>query len=305
MMKYLVHSLLLRYAIHQYSPYLGRQLRLNSAKIDTPATQSEVERGHVYFVATPIGNMKDISSRAIHILSHVDVICAEDTRHTINLLRGLSLPQKELLSHHEHNWKSSIPKVLSLVGEGKSVAVVSDAGTPGISDPGSELANELHNHNIPLHPIPGPSAVISALSVCGFPSTEFTFIGFLPTKRKERKIKLSEIYNNQNIIVLFEAPHRILKTMIELQQLDSNNEKVNIHMSPYSMSERMCVCCKELTKLHEEIKRGTISEIVDWLKAKEVNKVSDVFIKVFITINIILGWKYNKRRILYCTGTSW
>lgn len=267
-MKYLLHTLLLRSILH-HQPNANRWFRLAS----TSARSSFVDNGHVYFVATPIGNLKDISERAKDILTHVDVVCAEDTRHTIQLLRALELPHKELLSHHEHNWKSTIPKILSMVRDGKSIAVVSDAGTPGISDPGAELAEALGKAGVALHPIPGPSAVIAAMSVCGFPGTEFTFKGFLPVKSRERKAKLVEIYNNQNTVVLFEAPHRIVKTIQDLINQDTNNDDVNLSMTPYQMGDRQCVCCRELTKIHEEIKRGTLSEILIWLKQKEASKV--------------------------------
>lgn len=270
MMKCLVHSLLFRSIFHQHTPSY-RNIRLLSSS----SSSSSVEQGHVYFVATPIGNLQDITERAKDILTHVDVVCAEDTRHTIQLLRALQLPHKELLSHHEHNWKFSIPKILSMVKEGKSIAVVSDAGTPGISDPGAELADALGEAGVVMHPIPGPSAVIAAMSVCGFPGTEFTFMGFLPVKSRERKVKLSEIYNNQNTVVLFEAPHRIVKTIQDLIKQSSNNEGVNLKMAPYQMSERRCVCCRELTKMHEEIKKGTLNEILKWLQEKENNKVSE------------------------------
>ena len=141
-----------------------------------------VEAGHVYYVATPLGNMKDITLRAIEVLTKADVICAEDTRHTIKLLRRLNLPHKELLSHHEHNWQEQLPKIVSMIQHGKSIAVVSDAGTPGISDPGAELAAALVSQRIPVHPVPGPSAVIAALSISGFVASEFTFLGFLAVK---------------------------------------------------------------------------------------------------------------------------
>ena len=141
-----------------------------------------VEAGHVYYVATPLGNMKDITLRAIEVLTKADVICAEDTRHTIKLLRRLNLPHKELLSHHEHNWQEQLPKIVGMIQHGKSIAVVSDAGTPGISDPGAELAAALVSQRIPVHPVPGPSAVIAALSISGFVASEFTFLGFLAVK---------------------------------------------------------------------------------------------------------------------------
>lgn len=167
--------------------------------------ETEVRPGHLYFVATPLGNLRDITLRAMDILTHVDVICAEDTRHTIKLLRHLGLPHKEIISHHENNWIEAVPKIVSLAKSGSSCAVVSDAGTPGISDPGSQLAAACAREGIPLHPIPGPSAVVAALSVCGYTSTEFTFLGFLAVKGKERKEKLNKIKTISEVVVFFEV----------------------------------------------------------------------------------------------------
>ena len=145
--------------------------------INNTESFSTVEKGHVYFVATPIGNVKDITLRALEILRNVDYVCAEDTRHTINLFRHISIPHKQMISHHEHNLDTSIPRIIALAQNGSSIAVVSDAGTPGISDPGTQLAYALAQANVPLHPIPGASAVVTALSISGFPATPFTFVG--------------------------------------------------------------------------------------------------------------------------------
>lgn len=140
-------------------------------------SSNSVEKGHVYFVATPIGNVKDITLRALEILRNVDYVCAEDTRHTISLFRHISIPHKQMISHHEHNLDSSIPRIIALAQNGSSIAVVSDAGTPGISDPGTQLAHALAQAKVPIHPIPGASAVVTALSISGFPATPFTFVG--------------------------------------------------------------------------------------------------------------------------------
>jgi 16S rRNA (cytidine1402-2'-O)-methyltransferase len=203
--------------------------------------------GRVYFIATPIGNTNDISKRAIEMLSQADIICAEDTRHTRNLLNLLKIVPKRLISHHEHNYMEQIPKLIKHASEGKSIAVVSDAGTPGISDPGAQLAKACFENNIVLHPIPGPSAVIASLSVSGFPSSEFTFFGFIPVKGKERSIKMNSIVNCKHTVVIFEAPHRLIETLSELSE-------------NYKLSERDCVCCREITKLNEELYKGTVSE---------------------------------------------
>jgi 16S rRNA (cytidine1402-2'-O)-methyltransferase len=209
-----------------------------------------VTPGHVYFVATPIGNLHDISSRAIDILNQVDVICAEDTRNTIQLLRLLGIPHKKLISHHEHNEFQSIATITSLTKAGNSVAVVSDAGSPGIADPGAALASALVKEDVALHPVPGPSAVIAALSISGFLASEFSFLGFIPVKGRERKEKLANIDNIKHTVVLFEAPHRILRTLEDIASL-SNYQSI-----------RECVICRELTKKHEEILRGSVAEVL-------------------------------------------
>ena len=227
-----------------------------------PSTSPSVESGHVYYVATPLGNLKDITVRAIDVLSNVDIICAEDTRHTVKLLRHLNLPRKDLLSHHEHNWQEQLPKIVSMIQSGKSVAVVSDAGTPGISDPGAELAAALTQLNIPLHPVPGPSAVVTALSVSGFSASEFTFLGFLAVKGKERQEKMQKILLTTHPCVIYEAPHRMKTTF---QQLVDEGQGL-----------RPVVCCRELTKLYEEFKRGTVAEVLAWLNTFGEHEVSRV-----------------------------
>lgn len=228
-----------------------------------PFRKHKAESGHVYFVATPLGNMGDITFRAKDILETVDIIYAEDTRNTIRLLKYLSIPQKVIYSHHEHNEHESIGKIVQKVREGASVAVVSDAGTPGISDPGAPLAAAMAENFIPIHPIPGPSAVISAMSIAGFTNGDFTFYGFVPAKGTERKIKLKQIIDTKHSAVIYEAPHRMLRTFQELLALYP------------AVGNRYCVCCRELTKLHEEIKRDTVQNIYTWLEKqhtmKEVN----------------------------------
>jgi 16S rRNA (cytidine1402-2'-O)-methyltransferase len=140
-----------------------------------------------------------------------------------------------MMSHHEHNWAEQIPKIVGLLQSGSSVAVVSDAGTPGISDPGAQLADACLAQNIPVHPIPGPSAVVAALSCCGFQASEFSFFGFLPVKGKERASKMQRLINTPCTVVFFEAPHRIEGTFQELSEL--------------GQGDRMSVCCRELTKV--------------------------------------------------------
>mmetsp|Transcript_9431 Transcript_9431/g.9497 ORF Transcript_9431/g.9497 Transcript_9431/m.9497 type:complete len:358 (+) Transcript_9431:235-1308(+) len=227
--------------------------RLMSSFTDKAASNA-VKPGHVYFVATPVGNLGDMSKRAIDVLSSVDLICAEDTRHTVKLLRHFNIPMKPLVSHHEHNWSEKVPYLVSQALDGKSLAVVSDAGTPGISDPGRELAAGCAERCVPLHPVPGPSAVVAALSVSGFPGSHFTFMGFFAVKGSERKRQMTEAASHKHTVVFFEAPHRILSTLKELQQV-------------HGMGSRPCVCCREITKLHEEFQRGTVSSCLDWLQS--------------------------------------
>lgn len=221
-----------------------------------PLKSISVEPGHVYFVATPIGNMYDISKRATDTLSDADMICAEDTRHARHLLNLLGVGSKKIISHHEHNYLEQIPYIIQLAREGKSVAVVSDAGTPGISDPGAQLADACFKNNIPVHPIPGPSAVVTALSIAGYASTQFTFYGFTPVKGKERASTLRNVVSNPQTCVMFEAPHRIVDTLTELSET-------------YKLSQRPCVCCREITKIHEEFIRGTVADCLARLRQRE------------------------------------
>ena len=215
----------------------------------------------IYFVATPIGNMSDMSERALQVLHGTDVICAEDTRHSIHLLRHYKIPPKQLISHHEHNYKEKIPQILSLLKDSKSIAVVSDAGTPGISDPGAQLADACHREGFPPIPIPGPSAVVAALSICGFDAVPFTFFGFLSSKSKLRRSMITTITACSHTVAIYEAPHRIIDTIKDL-------------ISAHSI-DRQCCCCREITKLHEEIYRGTLGDVLLWLQAKhEVNRLS-------------------------------
>lgn len=233
-----------------------------------------VQPGHVYFVATPLGNIHDMSSRAIDVLAQVDVICAEDTRNTVQLLRLLGIPVKKVISHHDHNQVHSIPGVLELIRAGHSIAVVSDAGTPGISDPGTGLAAQLPEGI--AHPIPGPCAMAAALSICGFPATEMTFLAFIPVKGKERKDKLALLASIPHTQVFYEAPHRIQKTFADLVALGPD------------VSSRMCLCCRELTKRHEQSKRGTVTEILAWLQLQEANKEVISFIIACFCANMMV-----------------
>mmetsp|Transcript_29204 Transcript_29204/g.38408 ORF Transcript_29204/g.38408 Transcript_29204/m.38408 type:complete len:377 (-) Transcript_29204:393-1523(-) len=216
------------------------------------------EPGKVYFVATPIGNLGDMTLRAASILRSADVIASEDTRRTGKLLQHLNTGKKVQVSHHEHNWKSRVPQLVEMAREGKSIAVVSDAGTPGISDPGVPLAKACADEGIPVVPIPGACAAIAALSVSGFFSSEYVFFGFLPSKRgSARTAKISQVMEEERTSVFYEAPHRIEYTLQEM--ID--------HSSQASL--RSIFCARELTKMHEHFFRGTIKEALDFFKVPE------------------------------------
>ena len=232
-----------------------------------PLVHSEknaVVSGEIYFVATPLGNLEDITLRAIKVLSSVDIICAEDTRNTAKLLRLLGIKPKRLMAHHEHNWQQSTPELVRLLGEGCSVALVSDAGTPGIADPGAPLAAACAAAGIQVRPVPGPSSVVAALSISGLSASRFTFFGFVPAKGKERREVATALMSAEFPCVFFEAPHRIHQTMELLHSLVPVN------------GERTVVVCRELTKLHEETFRGSISQTRKWLGKTSPGGIAEV-----------------------------
>lgn len=201
--------------------------------------------GKLYIVATPIGNLEDITLRAIRILKEVDVIAAEDTRHTLKLLNHLDI-SKPLISYHRHNEEIKTEELINKLLEGKNVALVSDAGTPVISDPGGEIVKAAIENNIKVIPVPGACALVTALIASGVDAKEFTFIGFLPQNKKNRKEKLEQIKNSENTTILYEAPHKLLQTIQDLKPIVEN---------------RTIVLARELTKIHEEYVMGKIEEI--------------------------------------------
>lgn len=214
-------------------------------------TKSPILKGHAYYVSTPIGNLEDITLRAIRTLRDVDVIASEDTRNTAALLRALGIPKKQLIAHHDHNLESSVPKLVSMLQEGASIAVVSDAGTPGISDPGLQLAAACAAASVPVVPVPGPCAAVAALSVAGIPdSGEFVFSGFIPRANRARRSKIAELVSERRAVVIYEAPHRMLDTLGDLSAAGAGGRGVMV--------------ARELTKLHEEFHRGTISTAYAW-----------------------------------------
>lgn len=202
-------------------------------------------KGELFIVATPIGNLEDITLRAIRVLKEVDIIAAEDTRHTLKLLNHIQI-SKQLISYHRHNEEIKTEELINKLLEGKNIALVSDAGTPVISDPGEEIVKVAIENDIKITPIPGPCAAITALIASGIDAKEFTFLGFLPQNKKNRRQKLSQIKTAENTIILYEAPHKLLVTLEELRTVVQN---------------RKLVLARELTKIHEEYISGTIEEI--------------------------------------------
>lgn len=206
--------------------------------------------GILYLVATPIGNLEDITLRAIRILKEVDVIAAEDTRHTLKLLNHLEIT-KPMISYHRHNEDIKTDKLIEILKSGKKIALVTDAGTPAISDPGEEIVKEALKEDIEVIPVPGACALITALIASGMNTKEFKFIGFLPLNKKNRKEKIEEIEKETQTIILYEAPHKLLGTLEDLKGI---------------VADRKVVLAKELTKIHEEFIRGTIQELLEKVK---------------------------------------
>jgi 16S rRNA (cytidine1402-2'-O)-methyltransferase len=208
--------------------------------------------GTLFLVATPIGNLEDITYRAINVLNSVDLIAAEDTRKTKILLDHYQV-NKPMMSYYSYNEKARAPQLIEKLLSGQAIALVSDAGTPGISDPAFHIVQQAIEHGISIIPIPGPTALISALIVSGLPTDRFVFEGFLPLK-KGRKTKFESMKLEPRTIILYESPHRILKTLNEIYQYLGN---------------RNVVVARELTKKFEEIVRGSIPSVLSELQKKE------------------------------------
>ena len=210
--------------------------------------------GTLYIVATPIGNLEDITLRAIRVLKEVDLIAAEDTRHTRHLLDRYQI-ETQLTSYHDHNKEEKAPVLVARLLEGKNVALVSDAGTPGISDPGYFLINLAVDQKVPVVPIPGATAAIAALSISGLPTDSFVFEGFLPAKHLARLKRLQELAKEERTLIFYEAPHKIIRTVEDLLEV---------------FGDRRAVITRELTKIHEEAIRGTFSAILDHLQTGSI-----------------------------------
>ncbi len=201
--------------------------------------------GNLYIVSTPIGNLEDITLRAIETLKNVDVIAAEDTRHTLKLLNRLEI-SKPLISYHRHNEDVKKDYLIEKLKAGENIALVSDAGTPGISDPGTEVIKAAIENEINIIPIPGATAFVPALICSGLNTNEFTFLGFLPLNKKLRKVKLEEINSSKKTLIVYEAPHKIKATLTDFREI---------------LGERQIVIAREITKIHEEYVRGNIEEV--------------------------------------------
>ncbi|GAV15971.1 16S rRNA (cytidine(1402)-2'-O)-methyltransferase [Paenibacillus sp. chi10] len=213
--------------------------------------QNKENVGALYLVGTPIGNLEDMTFRAVRILREADIIAAEDTRETRKLLSHFEITGKTLYSYHEHNKQASGPELVRIMEEGKRIALVSDAGLPAISDPGADLVQLAVEAGIPVIPIPGPNAALSALIASGLPTNRFTFVGFLPREKKHADAVLASLRMEAGTLLFYESPHRIAKTLDRLA-------------SAYGDSRRITIA-RELTKRYEHFIRGTVGECIDFV----------------------------------------
>lgn len=227
--------------------------------------------GKLYLVATPIGNLEDITFRAINVLKIVDIIAAEDTRHTLKLLNYYEI-NKPLISYHRHNEDVKKDILINKLLEGKSIAIVTDAGTPGISDPGEEIVKEAIKNNIEIIPIPGACALINAIIPSGLNTKEFAFYGFLPLNKKNRKNVIERIKKEDKTVIIYEAPHKLIKT---LEDILENIGNIN------------CVLAKEITKIHEKFIRSNINDLIENLNEENIIKGEYI---------ILLDLNFNKNK---------
>ena len=208
--------------------------------------------GNLYLISTPIGNLKDITLRSIEILKNVDLIAAEDTRRSGKLLKEYDVNTK-MISYFEHNEEIRIKEIIDKLKKGLDIALISDAGTPTISDPGYRLVNEVHKNGIKISSLPGPSSVINALSVSGLPTDHFYFEGFLPRK-KGRLTRFKFLSTLPATVILFESHYRLIKTLMDIEKF---------------MGQRIVSVCREMTKIHEEIFRGSLWKTINHFKNKK------------------------------------
>ncbi|MGV3488426.1 MAG: 16S rRNA (cytidine(1402)-2'-O)-methyltransferase [Tuberibacillus sp.] len=216
--------------------------------------QNEPSQGALYVVPTPIGNLEDMTFRALNILKTVDTIAAEDTRQTLKLCRHYEI-DTPLISYHEHNKKTSGPKLISMLKEGQTIAIVTDAGIPGISDPGEDLVADCIKENIPVIPLPGANAAVTALVASGLTTEHFFFWGFLPRRTKEKQSTLEGLKDFPYTLIFYEAPHRLKETVQDLRKVFGN---------------RKITLARELTKRYETFLRGDLDSIENWVREEEV-----------------------------------
>jgi 16S rRNA (cytidine1402-2'-O)-methyltransferase len=221
-------------------------------QLEGAATLATTPAGCLYLVGTPIGNLEDITLRALRILREADQIAAEDTRHTQKLLQHYEIA-RPLVSYHEHNEMTRAPELLIALEQGAKIALVSDAGMPLVSDPGHRLVTLCLRHQIPVVPVPGPSALLAALSASGLPNEEFLFVGFLPQRSGERRRSLERLRIEDRTIIFYEAPHRIAECVADAREI---------------LGDRPACLAREVTKLHEEFRRGKLSVIANSLEER-------------------------------------
>lgn len=238
---------------------MTRTRKKNAVK---PPFDSHLSKGTLYVVATPIGNLEDITLRAIRILKEVDLIAAEDTRHTRKLLTHFGI-STSTISYYKEKEQERTATIIAKLNEGHNVALVSDAGTPGISDPGSILVQKTITENIKVEPIPGPSALTTALSVAGIHENSFVFLGFGPSRKKQRQDLLLSLSKEKKHLVFFEAPHRLQAFLEDCFAI---------------LGDRQLLWCRELTKIHEELTRDTLSEVLPTLINKKIKGESVLII---------------------------
>ena len=223
------------------------------------------KKGSLYIVATPIGNMGDMTERAIKTLSDVDVIAVEDTRRSGQLLHNFEI-STPMISVHEHNERQICASLLERIEKGENIALISDAGTPLLSDPGYFLVNQAREMNLNVVPVPGVSAVITALSVAGLPTDRFVFEGFLPAKSSARQQRLAKVKDNSRTLIFYEAPHRIIEMLKDCQQVFGGQRKV--------------VLARELTKTFETIYGHVLDELIPWVEADENQRKGEFVVLV-------------------------
>jgi len=230
-----------------YSTHPRRSLRVLDSDQMTQRRNDAKSGGCLFLVSTPIGNLEDVSLRALRVLREADQIACEDTRHTQKLLDRHEI-RRPLVSYHEHNELTRAPELILSMEGGAKIALVTDAGTPLVSDPGHRLVALCARHQIPVVPVPGPSALLAALSASGLPSSEFVFAGFLPSRAGERRRALERLRQENRTIVLYEAPHRIQDTLVDARAI---------------LGDRPACLAREITKIHEEFLRGPLSQLVE------------------------------------------